>query len=122
MVHSAQHRDTGGIGWGNFEVDHWPVGWIIDQCHLREPDSPYPYHICPMSHYLVNTPICDLTGFDRTVKNSNDMNLNRWSARHVYYAMQGVGKDFDSIRALAKAWLEKGARCADPAGIEELHP
>ncbi len=50
------------------------------------------------------------------------MELNRWSEKHIYFALHGAGKDFEAIRALAKAWLRKGARCADPASVEVLHP
>jgi hypothetical protein len=50
------------------------------------------------------------------------MELNRWTEKHVYYALQGVGKDFESIRAVAKAWLEKGAQCATPESVEGLKP
>jgi hypothetical protein len=111
-------NDTGGDGWGAMEWDHWPVAWINSQAHTREPDSPYPYHIGPMSHYIVAPPLTNgpVDYFVRT----KDMNLNRWSEQHVYYTIQGVGKDFDSIRRLAKQWLEKGQKCADPDSVGKL--
>ncbi len=111
-------NDTGGDGWGATEWDHWPVAWINSQGHTREPDSPYPYHFGPMSHYIVTPPLTNgpVDYFVRT----KDMNLNRWSEQHVYYALLGVGKDFNSIRKLARQWLEKGAKCANPDDAGKL--
>jgi hypothetical protein len=48
------------------------------------------------------------------------MDLNRWSEKHVYYAILGVGRDFDSIRKLAKQWLEKAAKTASPDDVGKL--
>lgn len=109
-------NDTGGFGWGAQEWDHWPVSWINSQGHTRETNSPYPYHFGPMSHFIVTPPLVNgpVDYFVRT----KDMTLNRWSEQHVYYALLGVGRDFESIRKLARRWLEKGAGCAnsDDAG------
>jgi hypothetical protein len=71
-----------------------------------------------MSHYIVTPPLVNgpVDYFVRT----KDMGLNRWSEQHVYYAIFGVGGDFDSIRKLAKQWLKKGAKCADPDGVGRL--
>jgi hypothetical protein len=111
-------NDTGGDGWGATEWDHWPVGWINSQGHTREPNSPYPYHIGPMSHYIVTPPLVNgpVDYFVRT----KDMALNRWSEQHVYYAIQGAGPDLESIRQLAKQWLGKGHNCAKPISAGEL--
>lgn len=111
-------NDTGGDGWTQTEWDHWPVAWINSQAHTREPDSPYPYHFGPMSHYIVAPPLTNgpVDYFVRT----KDMDLNRWSERHVYYAIQGAGKDFESIRKLAKGWLQQGAKCARPESVGKL--
>ena len=117
--HSKEHGDTGGWGWGNVEVDHWPVGWINSQCHIREPDSPYPYCICMLSHYIADPQMPSKRYYWVL---ADYMELNRWTEKHVYYALQGVGKDFESIRAVAKAWLEKGAQCATPESVEGLKP
>src|ERR1035437_5746462 len=52
----------------------------------REPNSPYPYHFGPMSHYIVTPPLVNgpVDYFVRT----KDMDLNRWSEQHVYYTIQ----------------------------------
>ena len=110
--------DTGGWGWGAGRWDHWPVGWLNSQGHDREPGSPYPYHFGPFSHYIVNTPIHDVKrDFPPEV---DDMELDRWSERHVYYTLMGVGQDLESIRRLARRWLDKGADCAKPESIASL--
>ncbi|HZP05137.1 MAG TPA: hypothetical protein VFB43_09570 [Terracidiphilus sp.] len=44
----------------------------------------------------------------------------RWSERHVYYTLAGTAGDIESIRKLARCWLDKGAACANPAGVEDL--
>jgi hypothetical protein len=94
------HNDTGGFGWGAFEIDHWPVGWTNSQCSIRELNSPYPYHICPMSHFIVDPPL--KTSADYVIR-SRDMDLNRWSEQHVYYAHSraGLHADFSTWAA----WL-----------------
>jgi hypothetical protein len=48
------------------------------------------------------------------------MELKRWSERHVYYTLTGVSQDLESIRHLAKEWLDKGADCAKAESIESL--
>jgi DNA-binding HxlR family transcriptional regulator len=48
------------------------------------------------------------------------MQLNRWSERHVYYTLTGVGQDLESIRHLARQWLDKGAECARPESVAGL--
>jgi hypothetical protein len=113
-------NDTGGFGWGAQEWDHWPVSWINSQGHTREPNSPYPYHFGPMSHFIVTPPITNgpVDYFVRT----KDMELNRWSEQHVYYALLGVGDNFESIRKLARQWLSKGRKCADADSVRTLHP
>jgi hypothetical protein len=112
-------NDTGGFGWGATEWDHWPVAWINLQEHTRETNSPYPYHFGPMSHFIVTPPLTNgpVDYFVRT----KDMELNRWSEQHVYYALIGVGNDFASIRKLARQWLQQGAKCAEPESARKLH-
>ena len=71
-----------------------------------------------MSHFIVTPPLTNgpVDYFVRT----KDMDLNRWSEQHVYYAILGVGKDFESIRKLARQWLEKGLQCARPETAGKL--
>ncbi len=112
-------KDTGGWGWGAIRWDHWPVGWLNSQAHDYQPGvSPYPYHFGPLSHYVVKAPITNAAQeFDRQAA---DMDHNRWSERRVYYTVTGVARDLESIRKLAREWLDRGARCAMPAGIADI--
>jgi hypothetical protein len=53
-------------------------------------------------------------------READDMDLNRWSERHVYYTLTGVAQDMQSIRKLARGWLEQGHACARPESIANL--
>ena len=110
--------DTGGWGWGARRWDHWPIGWVNAQAHEYKPGSPYPYHFGPFSHYIVNKPI-EVAHRDYPIE-ARDMELNRWSERHIYYTLTGAGSDLESIRRLAAHWLSKGQACASPQSVAEL--
>jgi hypothetical protein len=110
--------DTGGWGWGSQRWDHWPVGWLNAQEHDYKPGSPYPYSFGPFSHYIVNKPLKD--GKRDYPVECKDMELNRWSERHVYYTLTGAAQDMESIRRLAHAWLDKEADCAKPESVGSL--
>jgi len=120
-------NDTGGWGWGADRWDHWPIGWLNSQTNVYKPgESKYPYSFGPISHYIVNRPLKNAAGlpmkdpandYEREVK---DMDLNRWSERHVYYTLTGMARDMESIRALARTWLQKGHACATPESISAL--
>ena len=112
-------NDTGGWGWGAARWDHWPVGWLNSQTNDYKPGaSKYPYSFGPFSHYMVNHPLKD--GSKDYAREANDMELNKWSERHVYYTLTGMGRDMESIRRLARRWLEKGHTCATSESIEGL--
>ena len=112
-------NDTGGWGWGAARWDHWPVGWLNSQTNDYKPGvSKYPYSFGPFSHYIVNHPLKD--GSKDYVREANDMELNRWSERHVYYTLTGMARDMESIRRLARRWLEQGHACAKPESIASL--
>jgi len=110
--------DTGGWGWGSRRWDHWPIGWVNAQAHEYTPGSPYAYHFSPFSHYIVNKPLVDAHR-DYAVE-ARDMDLNRWTERHVFYTLTGVGRDLESIRGLAKRWLDRGPACASPQSVSDL--
>ncbi len=111
-------NETGGWGWGAMRWDHWPVGWLNSQAHIRQPGSPYPYHFAPFSHYMVSKRIVDCEkDFYKVLA---DMEHDRWSERHVYYTLTGVGRDLKTIRRLAREWLDKGKQCANPGSIAGL--
>jgi hypothetical protein len=48
------------------------------------------------------------------------MDHNRWSEKHVYYTLNGVAKDMETIRKIGRQWLEKGTQCAKPESAEGL--
>jgi len=83
--------DTGGLGWGSSSWDHWPVGWLNSQAHPVDEKSLalYPNHFSPMGMDLFAVPDEKVAGRD-------------------YWSLIGVGEDFESIRALARQWLQKG--------------
>jgi hypothetical protein len=111
-------NDTGGWGWGSARWDHWPIGWLNSQTNDYKPGSSYPYSFGPFSHYIVNRPLVNAKeDYPREVR---DMELNHWSERHVYYTLTGVARGLESIRHLAKQWLDKGAECAKPESIASL--
>ncbi len=110
--------DTGGWGWNSARWDHWPIGWLNSQTNDYKPGSPYPYHFGPFSHYIVNKPLKNAKQ-DYPVEVA-DMDLNRWSERHVYYTLTGVSRDIESIRRLARQWLDRGHACARPESVANL--
>lgn len=86
------HRDTGGIGWVSTSWDHWPIGWLNSQGHevTRESLQKYPNHFSPM-------------GMDFFALRDEE------SERSEYYSLMGVGgADFETLRRLARRWLDKG--------------
>jgi len=111
-------NDTGGWGWGAARWDHWPIGWLNSQTHDYKPGSPYPYSFGPFSHYIVDEPLKN-PPHDYPVE-VRDMKLNRWSERHVYYTLTGMSHDLESIRKLAREWLDQGNGCAEPESVASL--
>ncbi len=110
--------DTGGEGWGAARWDHWPVGWLNSQTHYYQPGSQYPYSFGPFSHFILNHPMkSPKTDYDPAAR---DMELNRWSEKHVYYTLTGAAHDIEAIRRLAKRWLDQGDNCAQPESIANL--
>ena len=112
--------DTGGWGWGSAKWDHWPIGWLNSEVHAAQPGSPYPFHFGPFSHYI--------TAIDHPIKNAKvdfkketeNMDLNRWAESHVYYTLTGMRPDIDSIRRLARQWLDKLVDCTKPESVADL--
>ena len=48
------------------------------------------------------------------------MDLNKWTEQHEFYTMSGVGKDIESIRNIARKWLDKGQLCTTLESIKDL--
>jgi hypothetical protein len=110
--------DTAGCGWVSWELDHWPIGWNNSQGNTRKLDSPYPYCICQLSHYLTPHPLDSYSpGY---VEMTKDMEHNKWTERHVFYQLLGMGKSCESVRRLSRQWLDKGEKCATAASIADL--
>ena len=121
-------NDTGGWGCGSARWDHWPVGWLNSQTNDYKPGiSKYPYSFGPISHYMVSRPVKHVAEVDMKdpgndyEREATNMELNRWAERHVYYTLTGMARDMESIRRLARRWLERGQACARPESIEDLH-
>ena len=111
-------NDTAGWGWGAARWDHWPVGWLNSQTHYYKEGSQYPYSFGPFSHYIVNHPLKEAhKDYERE---GHDMELNRWSEKHVYYTLTGMARDVEAIRRLAKSWLDQGENCARSESIANL--
>jgi hypothetical protein len=118
QVADNSYKDTAGCGWISWELDHWPIGWTNSQGHTRQPDSPYPYCICQLSHYLTPKP---LGSYDPDyINTTKDMEHNKWTERHVFYQLLGASKDLESIRRVARQWLDKGKQCAAAESIADL--
>ena len=111
-------NDTGGWGWGAARWDHWPVGWLNSQTHHYKLGGEYPYSFGTFSHYIVNKPLKDAHKEFETA--ARDMDLNRWSEKHVYYTLTGMAHDIETIRRLAKSWLDQGERCAQAESVSTL--
>jgi hypothetical protein len=109
--------DNGGWDWGAVRWDHWPVGWLNAQTNEYKPGSKYPYHFGPLSHFWVSSKIVKPGDYD---VNSNDMEHNRWSEKHVYYTLSGVARDMETIREVGRKWLDKGSQCTTPESVEDL--
>jgi hypothetical protein len=111
-------KDTGGWGWGAIRWDHWPVGWVNSEAHTASAALNVPYSFGQFSHYIVDRPIINArVDFPLAVKN---MALNRWTERHDYYTLTGTAHNVESIRRLARRWLDKGADCANPESVKDL--
>ena len=50
----------------------------------------------------------------------NDMELNRWTECRIFCVLLGTARDWDDIRRIGKAWLDKGKDCIKPESIAEL--
>jgi hypothetical protein len=104
-IKEHSHRDTGANPWGSMSCDHWPIGWLNSQTNLVNAESlkKYPNHFSPVGMDLWALP-------------------NEVAERGVYYSLLGVGgDDLESIRGVARRWLEQGpAAIARQEGVAEL--
>jgi len=101
------NADTGAMLWVSSCWDHWPIGWLNSQAHEVDEDSlkRYPNHFSPagMDFYAL---------------------ANELTEQGVYYSLQGVANgDMETIRKVARLWLEKGSKEIDnPNSAADLPP
>ena len=95
-------KDTGGIGWGSQQWDHWPIGWINSQGHEVDAESSkkYPSHFSPAGMDFFALP-------------------NQQVERGAYWSLIGVAPDVQRIRATVRRWLE---RPVTPDNVADLTP
>ena len=110
----------GGIEWGAGRWDHWPIGWLNSQTSNWKPGSTYTYHFGSIGQFFVpegkriKSFLKDYSEFCK------DMDLNQWTARQVFHVLLGAASDWDEVRRIGKAWLDKGEDCARPESISGL--
>jgi hypothetical protein len=110
----------GGLSWGQGWWDHWPIGWVNSQGHLREPGSPYASHFGSIGQFFVpegkrlNPWVHDYPEYCK------DMAFNRWTESRVFYVLLGSADSWSEVRRIGRAWLDKGAACAKPSSLADL--
>jgi hypothetical protein len=110
----------GGAGWGAGLWDHWPIGWLNSQTSSWKPGSPYAYSFGSVGQFFVpegkriQSFWQDYSGY------CNDMRLNRWTARRVFYVLLGGARQWDDVRRIGRSWLDKGQDCARPESVADL--
>ncbi|NPV46817.1 MAG: hypothetical protein HPY69_07655 [Armatimonadetes bacterium] len=110
----------GGCGWGTGLWDHWPIGWLNSQTSLWKPGSPYSYSFGSIGQFFVPEGKRIRSFAEDYPRYCQDMELNRWTADRVFYVLLGAAQDWDEIRRIGRAWLGKGAKCAEPDSIADL--
>jgi hypothetical protein len=111
---------AGGSGWGTGLWDHWPIGWLNSQGSAWKPGSPYAYSFGSVGQFFVPEGKRLRTFWPDYCAYCKDMDLNRWSARRVFYVLLGSAGGWDDIRRIGRTWLDKGPQCACPESIAEL--
>jgi len=110
----------GGAGWGVGRWDHWPIGWLNSQTSHWKSDSPYSYSFGSIGHFLVPAGKRIRTFWDDYSALCKDMDFNRWTEKRTYCVLLGKAPDWESVRRIGRQWLEKGARCQNPASLADL--
>jgi hypothetical protein len=110
----------GGAGWGTGLWDHWPIGWLNSQTSNWKPGSPYAYSFGSVGQFFVPEGKRIRSFWKDYSEYCKDMELNRWTARRVFYVLLGVARDWDDVRRIGRSWLDKGRDCARPESIANL--
>jgi len=109
-----------GCEWGQGIWDHWPIGWLNSQTSFWKPGSPYAYSFGSVGQFFVPPG----RRYESFVKDytrcANDMELNRWTARGVFYVLLGAARDWDDVRCIGRRWLDKGQQCARPESVAHV--
>ena len=109
-----------GCEWGTGLWDHWPIGWLNSQTSFWKPGSPYAYSFGSIGQFFVPEGKRYLSFVKDSTNYSKDMELNRWTARGVFYVLLGTAGDWDDVRRIGRTWLDKGRQCARPESIADL--
>ena len=97
--------------------DHWPIGWLNSQASDWKPGSPYSYSFGSIGQFFVPEGKPYTSFVDDYFGNSQDMELNRWTARRVFYVLIGTARDWNDIRRIGRNWLDKGATSPSPRAL-----
>ncbi len=87
-----EHSFKGGQEWVSLSWDHWPIGWLNSQANPVNEESlkKYPNHFSPAGMDFFALP-------------------NEKVERQEYYSLIGIGgENAESIRKLARRWLDLG--------------
>lgn len=110
----------GGCEWGQGIWNHWPIGWVNSQEYNWEKGSPYPYSFGSIGQFFVPEGARYISFVKNYFGNAKDMELNHWTAKHVFYVLLGTASDWEEIRRIGRTWLDKGDACANPDSISDL--
>lgn len=110
----------GGAAWGVGRWDHWPIGWLNSQTSLWKPGSALPYSFGSIGHFLVPEGKRIRVFWQDYSQYCNDMEFNRWTARHVFHVLLGTAERWEDVRRIARTWFDKGPACARPDSIADL--
>jgi hypothetical protein len=110
----------GGLCWGQGLWDHWPIGWQNSQGSVWKPGSPYSYSFGSVGQFFVPEGKRIKSFTPDYLDLCKDMEFNRWTARRVCYVLLGSAKNWEDIRRIGRAWLDKGKDCAKPETVGGL--
>jgi len=120
LIDHCTPNAEGGCAWGTGMWDHWPIGWLNSQTSLWKPGSPYAYSFGSIGQFFVPDGKRIRSFGQDYPRFCQDMELNRWTARRVFYVLLGAARHWDDIRRIGRAWLDKRRDCANTKSIADL--
>ena len=120
LVDHCTPAAEGGCGWGAGLWDHWPIGWLNSQTSFWKAGSPYPYSFGSIGQFFVPAGKRIKSFWRDYSEYCKDMELNRWTERRIFYVLLGAAPDWNYVRRIGRAWLDKGADCVRPVSIAGL--